>query len=403
MRRFITLLAVLAVPWCAPPARAQIVVQKGGGQKSSMDFSGFQAAGDEAAQNFAKTLQSDLLRSGWFAQATPGQGEFRLSGSGAGDGSGLRAECRVFGAGTQRQVFGKAYRAPAKDVRRLAHQAADDIVEALTGQRGFASARLAMVGSRSGHKEIYVCDADGHGLVQLTSDRSVSIAPNWGPGGRKIAYTAYLKGFPDVYLVDLASGGRTRVAGYSGLNTGAAISPSGREMALILSKDGNPELYVKNLQSGALTRLTSTKRYAEASPSWSPDGSRIVYVSDQSGKPQLYIIGRDGGAGQRVTSRGSENVAPDWGPGGLIAYASKVGGNFHVCVLDPATLEAKQISSGGADYEDPSWAPDKRHIACARSVQYKSQVYLLDTQGDPPIVLTDYSGDWYSPAWAPAE
>ena len=55
----------------------------------------------------------------------------------------------------------------------------------------------------------------------------------------------------------------------------------------------------------------------------------------------------------------------------------------------------------GADYEDPSWAPDGRHVACTRTVNHKAQVYILDTKGDEPIALTNYRGDWYSPSWSP--
>jgi len=170
---------------------------------------------------------------------------------------------------------------------------------------------------------------------------------------------------------------------------------------MILSKDGNPELYVKHLASGQLTRLTTTKGAGEASPSWSPDGNRIVYVSDQAGTPQLFMISRNGGNPARLTGRGSQNVAPDWGPGGLIAYASLVGGHFQVYVMDPDTRETKQITPGDADYEDPAWAPYGRHLACKRSVRYRSGIYLLDTMGDPPIALLEGSGDWSSPSWSP--
>ena len=157
---------------------------------------------------------------------------------------------------------------------------------------------------------------------------------------------------------------------------------------------------MKNLRNVQLTRLTSSPRAAEASPSWSPDGNQIVYVSDQSGTPQLYIVSRDGGRPARLTSRGSENVAPDWGANGWIAYTTRVGGRYQVCVVDPHSGVAKQITSDDANYEDPCWAPDGRHLACGRSRQYRSAIYLLDTLGDPPIALFDTQGDWYSPAWS---
>jgi TolB protein len=391
-------LVVLALwPWSGD---AQVRVVKGAGTKTSIDWSSYSVGGDAAAQTFLKVLGDDLLRSGWFTRGGPGAAELALAGSVSGGGS-VRAQVWVTGRVDQRQYLAKSYSADAGAVRRLAHQVADDIVEAVTGRKGILSGKFALVGNRTGKKELYLCDADGQGLVQLTRDGNISVAPNWAPDGRLLAYTSYLKGFPDIYTIELASGRRQRIASYPGLNTGAAFSPDGREMAMILSKDGNPELYIRNVQSGALTRLTETKRAAEASPCWSPDGRQIAYVSDQSGSPQLYVMSRSGGAPRRLTSRGSQNVAPDWGPHNLIAYASLLGGRWNVAVLDPATLDTKQITMGDADYEDPSWATDGRHIVAARAVRYQSKVYLLDTLGDAPIALTDSAGDWYSPAWAP--
>lgn len=391
------LLSILTAILVATAAQAQmqVTVKKSGASKSSIDLSGISASGP-AGQTFKSVLESDLLRSGWFMRAAPGQGELAVKGS---VDSSVRAELTAFSKATQRTYLNKAFTGDAQGVRRLAHRAADEIIRAVTGKAGINSGRLALVGNRTGQKELYLADADGQGLIQLTRDKSVSISPNWSPDGNQIVYTAFLKRYPDVYLIELASGARKRIASYPGLNTGAAFSPDGRDVALILSKDGNPELYVKNLASGNTVRLTTTKG-AEASPSWSPDGQRIVYVSDQPGTPQLYIVSRQGGAPRRLTSRGSQNVAPDWGPNNLIAYASLVGGRFQVCVTNPDNLETKQITSEYYNHEDPSWAPDGRHIACARSQNYNSKVYLLDTMGDPPLLLTDYPGDWYSPAWA---
>jgi TolB protein len=392
------LLIVAAMLVAALPLRAQVTVVKGAGQKSSIDWSAYQAT-DGTGQLFLKVLTDDLLRSGWFTRGAAGSAELALTGE-AGAGG---VQAIVFNRGTRQQVYGKRFPVNPQDVRRLAHVVADEIVLAVTGRRGMAAGRLALVGNRTGKKELYLMDADGHGLQQLTRDNSINISPRWGPGGRQLVYTSYLKGFPDIFLIEIASGARRRIAHYSGLNTGGAISPNGREIAMILSKDGNPELYVRDVHGGQPIRLTQTPRAAEASPSWSPDGRRIVYVSDQGGSPQLYIISRDGGPPRRLTSRGSQNVAPDWGPHNVIAYASLFGGRWNICIIDPEGGEARQITGGDADYEDPSWAPNQRHLAAARSIRYASRVVLLDTMGDAPVVLTDYPGDWTSPVWAPVQ
>lgn len=258
-----------------------------------------------------------------------------------------------------------------------------------------------MVGTATGHKELYVCDADGGNIIRLTNDRAVSVRPRWSPDGQQIVYTGYLQRFPDVFRIDLPTGQRQVVANFPGLNTGASISPDGRDVALILSKDGNPELYVRNLRSGQLTRLTQTLHAAEASPSWSPDGRRLVYVSDQTGRPQLYVISRDGGRPERLPARGRINVAPEWGANGWIVYSGLIDGAYQICMIHPETREVRQLTSGGDDWMDPSWAPNGRHLVASRTRSFRSGVYILDTMGDPAVRLIDQSGDWYSPAWSP--
>ncbi|MDK2857125.1 MAG: TolB protein [Verrucomicrobiota bacterium] len=380
-------------------AEAQIRVVKSADRKISIDFSAARASRDADSPLFFQTLERDLQRSGWF-KPVRGTGELRLIGTAGRDGGNVKAVCQIYRRSDQARLFSKSYNIESGRARTLAHHVADDMIKAITGNKGFASARIALVGNLSGAKELYICDADGGGLTQITRDGRIIIGPNWSPDGNRLVYTSFLRGFPDVYLADLRRGRRELIAGYGGLNTGATFSPNGRDVALILSKDGNPELYIKNLSSGTLTRLTMT-RAAEASPTWSPDGQNLVYVSDQSGTPQLYIISRSGGRPRRLSSRGTENVAPDWGPNGLIACASRSGGRYVIAVINPSTGQTTYLQTDNADYEDPSWAPDGRHIVAARTVGYQSSIYLLDTVSDAPVALLQGSGSWYFPAFSP--
>ncbi len=377
---------------------AQVRVVKSAERKITIDLSGMRVTGDTVAQSFFQTLERDLRLSGWF-ETVRGGGEIRVNGIASSSGSDVNAGGQVLRLNDQSVLLSKNYRAYP---RIAAHRMADDIVEAVTGHKGISSMRIVLIGNHTGKKELYLCDGDGGGLRQLTSEGRIVVGPSWGPDGNTIVYTSYMRGFPDICRIDLSRNRRDVLANYSGLNTGSDLSPNGKEMALILSKDGNPELYIKNLRSGSLTRLTAT-RATEASPSWSPDGRQLVYVSDSSGTPQLYIIPREGGVPRRISSRGTENVAPDWGPNGLIACSSRSGGRYVIAIIQPANGQTVYLPTDGADYEDPSWAPDGRHIVAARSVNYQSSLYLLDTVGDRPVALLQGGGSWYAPDCSPQE
>jgi len=393
------LMVVLLSGISAATAFAQkLDITKSAGKKT-VDFGGLQTTADGSAREFYNTVQAAVLQSGSIIKGGPDIAEYVISGTVRGGEAGVEARIQVFEKATRRPLLGESYEASAREVRRNAFKAADEIIEAITGKKGFASARLLMVGNKTKAKELYICDSDGRGLYQVTQDRKMIVGPRWGHDAKSIFYSSNLKTFVAIYKIDLATLKRTQMANFSGMNASPAVSPDGSTLAMVLSKDGNPELYVMNLSDRSLTRLTSTKRGNEASPSWSPDGREIVYVSDAPGTPQLFIISRNGGTARQITSRGRQNVAPDWGPHGEIVYSSLTGGKFQLVVFNPQTGVSRQLTSEHADHEDASWAPDGRHIAFAKTSGYNSKVYLIDTDGSAPLLLSTGTGDWYAPKW----
>lgn len=381
----------------ATAAMAQrAVVEREGSGKIAINLGGYRSGSDAASRTFLSVLKADLNRSGYFSVSSSG-GAVNVTGQ-VSAGSRIKADVAVYNASTRQRMLGKSYPAELSQVRAMAHKVADDIVYAVTGKRGMASGKIAVVGTRTGRKELHIFDMDGQGMRQVTNDRSIVVDARWTPDGKNLVYTSYKRGYPNVFM----TGESKPLAAYGGMNASGAVSPDGKSMAVILSKDGNPELYVKSLRfGGGVTKLTKTRRGNEASPCWSPDGNHIAFVSDSSGRPQIYIVSKDGGTPQRLTSSGTENVAPDWGKNNYITFCTRSGGRYRVAIIDPKTRSTRVLETDWADYEDPCWAPDGRHIVCSRTSGYRSSIYLLDTLKDSPVALISGSGDWYSPACSP--
>lgn len=397
-KKILTVLLLGAV--CAKGA-VDITIEKTPEGKVPVSMRALRTEG-AAGRLFASTLRSNLQRSGWFRLVPEtGYAGVQIGGEAVSDRQdGVRTSVEVTWPGG-----GLSWRenSAESEIRRQAHLLADKIVEQVIGRPGMAASRIAMIGRIDGITEIYACDADGGSMLRLTRDGSLSLVPRWTPDGKGLYYTGYLRGYPGVYHLDLERNRRRLVAGFPGLNTGATVSPDGRHLALVLSRTGNPELYVMNLASEKLVRLTFTPYAVEASPSWSPDGRKIVYVSNTPGMPHLYIIGADASQRQprRLTFRNRENVSPDWGPDGRIAFATRVGSGYQIAIINPDGSGMTQLTEGPASYEEPTWAPNGRHIACVKTENYRSSIVIIDTMGDDAVRLHDLPGDWFTPNWSP--
>src|SRR5258708_6502290 len=329
-----------------------------------------------------KILQNDLTLSGYFTLG----GKAVYTARGTATGGSLQGQVVDESGGT---VLSKNYKGSA---RENAHRFADDIIETLTGNKGFATSKIAFIATRSGKKEVYVADCDGSNARQMTHDGVISVHPSISPDGRRIAYTGYQSGYPDVYVIDLASGARNKIVNFPGTNSGASFSPDGGRLALTVSKDGNPELYTVSASGGSARRLTHT-RGVESSPTWAPSGDEIIYSFDDGRGPQLYRISSGGGGGQPIPTGRGYCTEPNWSPDGKkVAFNVRGGGGFEVAILDLNGSGTRMVSSG----ENPVWGADSRHIIFTEG----GALYLLDTVTSHKNKVLDGLGKITEPSWS---
>lgn len=407
-------------------AEVRITVSKKFARKSIIAIPSFEQKGGDAKYSsaFAALMRSDLDASGYFDTVKKQKfvdeldredrargrmdlkewatlrAEMLLKCSYAVQGNSLSITARLYAVNTGKNTFAQNYTGELANHVRIIHQIANDIIKAVTGEVGLCGSQIAFVSDMTGHKEIYVMELGGTSYRQITSGKNISLFPDWTPDGRSLVFTSYVRGSPELYMMDVASRRTRALATFAGLNAFGDVSPDGRDMLLVLSKAGNPELYRMDLASGNMTRLTRTA-WLESSPCWSPDGRQVAFVSDQTGSPQIYIMDSWGKTPpRRVTFKGSYNTKPDWAPeGDKIAYCSRVGG-FEIRLLDLKTKEERSLPRTGND-EDPSWAPDSRHIVYSSERGHKRDLYIMDVYEEAPTKITRGKGNFSSPAWSP--
>ena len=317
------------------------------------------------------------------------------------EGDGLVVEARLIDVVEGRQLGGKRYRAGARELRRMAHRFADEIMLLLTGERGPFDSRIAFASRRRDRfKEIYAMSLDGGDLRQVTHEESIALSPSWSPDGRSLLFTSFRAATPSLFTIDLSGEGRRLISSRKGLNLGGRWSPGGRAIAVTLEGSGGTDVVLLD-PSGAVLHDVTRDRAIDVSPSWSPDGQRIVFCSDRGGGPQIYVADADGGGARRVTFRGSYNTSPAWSPkGDRIAYASRIAGRFQVFTVDLEGGNVKQITATRGSNEDPSWSPDGRYLVFGSTRDGAGAIYLSDVSGKSQHRLTPPGGDDTSPAWS---
>ena len=302
--------------------------------------------------------------------------------------------------GTGEVALDRTYPFTESSLRETMHRFVDDVLEALTGERGIAETRIAYVQQNGRVKEIWMMDYDGENARQVTHDRSLALSPTWAPWGTEIAFTTFKRGNPDLYLFDLTRGASYPFSTRPGLNTAPCYSPDGKSIALTLSRDGNSEIYVVSRDAQTAKRLTRNT-VIDTSPSFSPSGREVAFTSNRTGSPQVFVMDAEGLNQRLLTIEGSYNDSPQWSPkGDKITYAARHDGIFDVIVMDATGSNPIQITSNAGHNENPHWSADGRKIVFSSSREGKRQIFMMNADGSDVVRLTQ-DGENFNPSWGP--
>ena len=169
--------------------------------------------------------------------------------------------------------------------------------------------KVAMILSKDGWTDLYVCDLDGSDLRRLTKSRQDESSPCWSPDGRWICFAGKENERRGLYK----------------------IPPGGGALQLIRTGTPNP-----------------------TEPDWSPDGKWIAYTVQYSNF-QIAVVPAEGGQATILV----DGEDPSWAPNSrTLAFGRRQGGRYTLSLLDVPTKQVKDVSriSGSNSQSQPSWA-----------------------------------------------
>lgn len=326
----------------------------------------------------------------------------------------ITVESFLYNVNQEKMIIGKRYTGGVGQATQIGHTFANDILEALSGVKGFYLSKLIATVDKTGYKEVVTMNWDGSKMEALTSDRSVAISPNWSPDGKSVIYSIYTRkvGSPQqnltMFIHDFVKGRRAILSNRNGLNSGGSFSPDGNYIYLTISKGGTPNIYKINSKGEEVAQLTKGPAGAmNVEVAVSPDGSKLAFSSDRGGNPMIYTMNSDGSNVKRLTFQGKYNSTPSWSyDGKKIAFAGQIDNYFDIFTMDPDGSNIVRITSAlkangqRASNEDPSFSPDGRYIVYTSNRTGKNQIYINSIDGSNEHRVTNDSYNYFKPKWS---
>lgn len=313
---------------------------------------------------------------------------------------GIVLETYLYDSGDGTTLFAKRYRAKADEWRRVVHRLADDIIQAVTGEKGIMSSRVLFVSGDGRRRDVYIADLDGNGMKKLTSYANILVSPALSPDGRYLAFTSYKDGKPNLYVVDLTNNREVYVNRDDGMKIGATWIDR-RTVAFSHTSGKFSTIYSQNVETKE-QRVLMRAEGILTSPNFTPDGRKMVFVSDMFGSPQVFVKDVGGGEAKRLSRTGNYNTSPAISPkGDLVAFGCKIGGSLEVCAMKADGSEQRVLTDGGIN-DSPQFSPCGRYILYSSTNKgTTSNVYLMLHNGENKRLLRYTGSEETQPKFVP--
>lgn len=274
------------------------------------------------------------------------------------------------------------------------------------GQIAFASTRAG------GDSEIFVMDADGTNLRQMTHNRVDDHSPDWAPDGRRIVFVREdWAEDHDLHIVDSVTGlERQFTAWRYWYEDDPVWSPDGEWIAFSSKHpDGDGGDVIAMSLDGKRMRYVATQQENSTNidPSWSPDGRRLVFI-EYYDSYDLYTTSFCCGGGYRkspVTSDPLQEWHPDWSPDGArILFSRSISTSVFkhgLYTTSPDGQDLRVVLEGPLDARSGTWSPDGRTIAFYAQGGLGYDIYRVNVDGTGLMRLTDEAGSDQHPDWSP--
>jgi len=156
---------------------------------------------------------------------------------------------------------------------------------------------------------LWLMDANGNNPRALTERDDID--PTWSPDGSMISFASSRSGVRQLYIMNADGLNVRQVTNLNNMGGRSTWSPDGTRLAFYRGPAGDRNIYIINIDGTGLVQITNGGD--NLSPSWSPDGNWIAFTSFRDGNNEIYIMHPDGTGITRLTSTQISDWQPRWG------------------------------------------------------------------------------------------
>jgi Tol biopolymer transport system component len=249
-------------------------------------------------------------------------------------------------------------------------------------------------------------------VLQRTGDERY---PSWSPDGRKIVFRGDHdlvdhSGDEELYLMNADGTGVVQLTHNDVFDSAPAFSPNGSRILFESARDsGNAlalDIYVMDADGGNVRRLTSDPAHDEGAV-FSPDGRKILFTSERAGSSDIYVMRGDGGGVRRMTDDPARDESPDWQPVPFATAGHAACGDAGLARGEASSVVARGVSCRAAVRQATRWAaraaagapPARlRGYACTRARHTFDLALVRCRTGARDIGTRDLAFVWRDPA-----
>jgi serine/threonine protein kinase len=156
--------------------------------------------------------------------------------------------------------------------------------------------KLALNRWRLGNSaDIWVADADGKNLTQLTYNPTTDSQASWFPDGDRLAFLSDRdSGYLKLRVISVKTGKEEQLLDLGPGVQFATLAPDGKRVSYNFIQNGIMNVWVADIENGERRQLTFENEMA-GFPCWSPDGKWIAYERKRGHDDHLMLIPSNGG------------------------------------------------------------------------------------------------------------